>query len=409
MRQWLLGLALIFVIVLSGCESGFLSDTEIDTLIGKIERYTVYNEVTNILHDEKLDDVEVYNYYVKENFFNYNTKSTENVELEYTTHYNAFASLEYIIDYLQTIEEFNYGNYYELEEYNAMIKLTNVDKVITVDYYQYFEELDIVSRQYYVLKEKDSKLYMERFSTTVDLKTDDVLLHQKLSVLKGVNIEQIEYIPKTMTISYIYNSFENQEYFKYKGFFDDFGDYSRETVEVYLEEHNSFVSYDIKDDELEDYRIKVFDEGHRVLKYDVNIFKKNETESEFTWNLLSVDGWAQITNNGGEYQVFGNTGRIMEDYDVSIQRDGYGKIEAYKMITGDVTESDVNLSEYNEESHITLSQLEATRKAFVDVYVELGAQHGFIISNEVNKELIENYFILYLENGKLDDFTNTYK
>jgi hypothetical protein len=409
MRRFLLALTIIMVMIMVGCESKYLRDSDKELLLTQIEKYTSYNEITDVLHDEKLEDVEVDDFYLKEDFFNYDNKGIENVELEYSTHYNAFSSLEYILNYIKTIDEFNYGNYYELEDYNAMIKVTSVDRIITIDYYQYFDELDIASRQYYVLKEKDSKLSLERYSTTVDLKTNDILLHQKLSVLEGDSIEQVEYIPKTMSYTYIYNSFEEQEYFKCKAFFDEYGDYNRETVEMYLEEHNSFVSYDIKNNELEDYRIKVFHEGHRVLKYDVNIFNKKETETEFTWNLLSVDGWTQVSHNSGEYQVFNEVGRTMEDYHISIQRNGYGKVNAYKLVTGDVSNREISLNNYNLESNISLDDLEAARQSFEDVYIQEVENHGFLVSNNVNMQFIENYFISYLENGKLNDFMNIYK
>ncbi len=409
MRRWLLIICVTLVFTLSGCESDYLSEAEKDVLITKIERYTTYNEVTDALHDEKLDDVELSEYYVKDDFFNYMNKSTYNVELEYSTHFDAFSSLDYISKYLETINEFNYDNYYDLVDYNAMLKVTSIDKVITIDYYQYFEDLDIAIRQYYVLKELNQKLYMEKYSTTLDLKSDTVLLKQKLSVHEGSHIEQVEYIPKTMTYTYIYNSFENQQYFKYKGFFDDYGDYTRETVELYLHEHNSFVSYDIKDNELEDYRVKVFDNGHRVLKYDVNIFSKKDTESELTWNLLSVDGWTQLVNNSGEYQLFLSAGRTLDDYDLSIQRNGYGKIIAYKMITGDIVESDISLNNYGLESNVTLDDLEAARLAFISTYTEKVLHFGFLVSNPVNKTFIENYFISYDNNGKLNEFGNMYK
>lgn len=410
MKRILASLMILFSsLVLFGCETGYLSDSDIDNLTSDIEEYSDFNELTDKLHDEKLEDVELSKLYLREDFFNYNRKRPLNVELEYSTHYNAFSTLDVITGLINTVSEFNYDTYYQIEEYNSMLNVHRVDNVIELDYYQYFEELNVVSRQMFVLKSKEEKLYMERFSTTYDLTTETVLLNQKLSVLEDSHIETIEYIPKTMTMTYIYNSYEEQTYLKYKAFFDDFGEYTRETVELYLDSESSFVSYDIKEGELEDYRVKVFKDGHRVLKYDVNIFNKKDTETELTWNLLSVDGWVQVLNNGGEYKVYHSTGISLDDYVIDIQRNGYGKVIAYKMITGEVTEDDVSLESDNLESHITLEQLEEARLAFVDVYVEELASYGFILSNTVNRDIIELYFKAYLDKGKMNTFINEYK
>lgn len=409
MKKVMLIITISFMILLTGCEMNYLSTSEVNELVESITEFIDYNKLVDKIHDESLDDVEISNLYVKDDFFNYPNKVDTNVELEYTTHYNAFSTLEFIVELIESIDEFNYDSYYQIDEFSSMISVARVEGVIRIDYYQYFEDLDMVSRQNFVLKYKEDKIYMERFATTLDLDTDTVLLHQKLSVHEDSNIETIEFIPETLTYTYIYNSYEDQEYFKYKGFFDDQGEYTRETVEMYLESESAFVSYDIKDNKFEDYRVKVFEDGHRVLKYDVNIFNSKETETEFTWNLLSVDNWVQVVNSGGENFLYHATGTTMDDYNISIQRDGYGKVIAYKMITGEVNDTDVSLNDYKLESNITLEQLEKARLAYIDVVDSKVSERGFILSNPVNKTIISVYFELYLESGKMSSFANEYK
>lgn len=397
-------LSLLFL--LSGCETDNTSKDNKRFIIDKIDEYATFNEVTEQLHDDSLDDVAISDYYVPTDFFNYQKKDSSNVELEYSNHYDAFSTLGFLINYINVLEEFDYDLYYELPEFRAMLKVTLNGDVVSLDYYQYFEELNIASRQYFILKEVDEQLFMERYSTTYDIDSESILLKQKLTVYEGSHIETVEYIPKTMTYTYIYNSYENQEYFKYKGFFDDVGDYTRETIEYYIPDHNSYVSYDIKDDELEDYIIKVFKDGHRVLKYDVNIFSSKDTETDLTWNLLSVDGWTQVSNEGLLYL---SSNLTMSDYHTTIQLSGYGKVSAEKEIVGDITNEDISLENYGLNSDISLSDLEDARLAFVDSYITTIEEYGFLVSNEFNFVFIENYFLSYDDNSKMNDFVNSYR
>lgn len=408
-RVFLVVLTIVTFFGLFGCEQSGISATEKIALFSRIDEYINYNKMVDKIHDEKLDDVLIAALYVKDDFFNYSNKDIKNVELEYSNHYNAFSTLEFITELIDNVDGFDLREYYKIEEFDSMVYVDKNDSVITIDFYQYFTDLHMVSRQYFVLKEKEEKLYMERFSQTIDLASDTVLLNQKLSVLEDSYIETVEYIPSTMSLTYIHNSYEEQSYFKYKAFFDDLGEYTRETVEMYIDEYSSFVSYDIKDHEMEDYRVKYFNNGHRVLKYDVNVFNTKDTEYELTWNLLSVDGWVQVVNSNGENILYHSTGPTMSDYDITIQRDGYGKVNAYKMITGEITNDDITLNLYKLDSNITLSDLEDSRTAFLTVFENELESHGFFLSNNVNKELFKVYFKLFLETGETDSFINEYK
>ena len=95
---------------------------------------------------------------------------------------------------------------------------------------------------------------------------------------------------------------------------------------------------------------------------------------------------------------------IMTDYEFSVQLNGYGKVEAYKMITGEVVEEEITLSKYNMMSGIDLEDIETAKTVFLSTYLDEVSDHGFTVGDLNNYNIIEEIFEDYLREGIMTEF-----
>ena len=399
----------MFIIILSGCNELTDPDYLRQSVIKQIEFYMEANEYIESINNESLDDVEESISYISDDFFNYDSKATLNVELEYDDFYVAFGQLLFVKNVVENIENFEYDKFFKDVVTNETIYVQADEGLLNIEYFEYLIGLDAIIRHSYFLKTVNDEVHMEKYLEIYDCDFDEVIIIKSFSVFGDRYVESYEYYPETSSFSYTYNSKEEQEYFKYKGTLDN-GQFIRQTVEYYIAPYRSYVSFDLKDDKLEDYRIKIFDKGHRVVKIDVNVKSNNPTINELTWNLLSVSGWDSIEYVLEDYYIYKGSYNTLEDYDINVQFKGYGKVEAYKLFEGEMTESDVSLVNYDLDSGITLDMANNAKLYFKSNYVAEMLKYGFVINDEDNKFIVYNAIKPTLEiSQKFKEYIDYYK
>lgn len=393
----------IFVFVLSGCNLifGELSGIEISN---ELKRFIEENDRINFIHDQALEDVNEDTSYEYQDFFNFEHKDPRNVELEYTYFYNEFNNLSFIKNLIAGINDIPTNEYIEFEEFHISILLKIENGELYIDMYQHFDETDFIVREEYSLRLNAEHTTMVKISSIYDCLIDEIVTIKKATVIDEMYVESIEYFPIQNTFFYIYNSFEEQEYFKYTAHLDDQSQYIRQSFEYYIEEHQAFVSYDFKDGFPEDYRVKLFNQGHRIVKVDVNIKPTKDTETMLEWNLLTVSGWDSVDVGDTRNYVIKDGLPTMIDYAISIQLKGYGKIIAEKTIIGDVLSEDISLSGYGLVSPVSLEQVNLAHDYFLDNYESELLLHGFIIHDLDNLNIILNKFTAFNNRGIMDPF-----
>jgi len=407
----ILSICLIFVsvIVLGACEEEADPDYLRYNVVEQIEFYIEANEYIEAINDEGLENVEESLSYTSDYFFNYDSKATLNVELEYGDFYEAFGQLLFVKNAIENIDAFQYDYYFEDVVTNETVYVNAQDGLLNIEYFEYLIELDTVLRHSYFLETVNEEVHMEKYLEIYDCASEEVLIIKRFSVFGDRYVESFEYYPETDSFLYNYDSKEDQEYFKYKGTMDN-GEFIRQTIEYYIAPHRSYVSFDIKEDVLEDYRIKIFEDGHRVVKIDVNVKSSNPTVNELTWNLLSIPGWDSVEYILEDYFVYQGSYTILDDYDIDVQLKGYGKVEAYKLFEGELAENDLSLVDYGLNSGITLAMANTSKLYFESNYVSEMLTYGFTVNDEDNRLLVYNAVKPSLEvSQEFEDYIDNYK
>ena len=250
--------------------------------------------------------------------------------------------------------------------------------------------MNVILRHSYKLTKEDDIAVMEKTTVVYDTQSDEEVIITKLEVIGDSLVRKQEYFPETGSFLYEYTSYQEQEYFMYKGTMLNENTYLRQTVEYYIPQYEVYVSYDFKEDGLEDYRVKFFEDGHRVVKIDVNVFKTKPSINELTWNMLSIDNWNSVQYFNEELYIYKDSLTIMDDYELDIQLNGYGKIIAYKLFEGDLADLDITLNQYGLDSGYTLINVKEARTYFVSNYESKMANHGWIINDPINGITILN-------------------
>ncbi len=96
----------------------------------------------------------------------------------------------------------------------------------------------------------------------------------------------------------------------------------------------------------------------------------------------------------------------MEDYIISVQLNGYGKVVAYKMFEGDLIDSDITLKEYGLTSGYTLQNIENTRLFFESNYITELFDYGFINNDPNNRLIIKSS--VEVDNQELEVFIDKF-
>jgi hypothetical protein len=405
MKKLYILLILFLTFGLTSCSTSSNSEVVKNDILTLIDFYITYNEIINDQHDRSLDDVEESVIYDKTDFFNYDEKDINNVELEYDEAYVAFTQLLFVKEAVEEIDKIQFETYFEEIITTETLYLEELENGLFIDFYEVVTDLEVIIRHSYKLETINEDVYMEKYLEIYDIDTEESILMKRFIVEKGVSLTTLEYFPTTSSFLYIENDYQEQTFFLYKGTMLDEDTFIRQTIEYYIDEFSAYVSFDIKEDKLEDYRVKFFEDGHRVVKVDINVKNSNPTVNELTWNLLSIDGWDKLENISNDLYLYQGSTEILTDYDLSIQLDGYGKINAYKMFEGEIQEEDITLSEYGLDSGYTLAQVNAVKQYFIDHYESELNSYGFILNEPFNRfrvlekvedELSTTYFNIYI-------------
>jgi hypothetical protein len=106
--------------------------------------------------------------------------------------------------------------------------------------------------------------------------------------------------------------------------------------------------------------------------------------------MLSIDNWNSVQYFNEELYIYKDSLTIMDDYELDIQLNGYGKIIAYKLFEGDLADLDITLNQYGLDSGYTLINVKEARTYFVSNYESKMANHGWIINDPINGITILN-------------------
>lgn len=395
MKQLLMSFIVLSVVLLSSCTTTETNNIKKDFVLNEIDFYMENNNLVDMMFDTGLADVEDKIIYRKTDFFNYDLKDTKNVDVEYDEYYEAFNTLFLVKHVLGEMEVFEYDTCFNAIVNNEKLCINYVDNVLQIDYYEYIVELDIIISHRFDLTKQNDKAIMTKYTRIYDNEEEVEILSTKLHVYGYDYFVKEEYYPETDSFVYENTNYLEQTYFMYKGVLNEDLEFIRQTVEMYIPGYNAYVSYDIKEDTLEDYRVKLFSEGHRVLKVDVNIKQNNPTVNELTWNLLSIDGWGSVDEVSKVFYVYQGSFETMEDYYVTVQLNGYGKVNAYKLFSGSITNEDITLVEYDMNSGYTLDDIETARLFFSQNYVHTLESYGFTSNNPENRFVVNDDVYIY--------------
>lgn len=385
----------IFLFILGGCTDEQANNSDKDFVINEIDFYMENNIQLEAMFSAGLPDVEKKNSYLKSDFINYDLKDTKNVDVEYDEYYEAFNSLFLVKYALREMNYFAYGTCFNNIIDNEKLCIDYQNEVLEIDYYEYISDLDIFIYHRYDLSKKDDIVHMIKYTRIYDSEKEEEILAKKFEVYgKEIFLIQ-EYYPETDSFVYEYTNYVTQEFFMYKGVLNEELEFIRQTVEFYIPGYKAFVSYDMKEDLLEDYRVKLFDQGHRVVKLDVNVKSNNPTVNEITWNLLSIDGWDSVDEYSNIYYIYQGSFQTLDDYIISVQLDGYGKVNAYKIFEGDLVNEDLTLENYSLQSGYDMSDIELARLFFTQNYQERINDFGFEVNDPDNHLIVYHNIYVY--------------
>lgn len=397
MKKLILFLMMSITVFITGCTNPNTVDLEKDFVFNEIDFYMENNLFIDTMFKTGLDDIEPQTRYQKNSFFNYNLKSSNNVDVEYDEYYEAFNTLFLVKHIIDEVEDFEFDTCYTETISTERLCLYYINEVLQIEYYEHIDDLGISIGHHFDLLKENDQVIMTKYTRIFDHEAGIEILRSKRYV-KGYDlfIHQVFY-PQTDSFNYEYVDYLNQDYFMYKGVLNNDLEFIRQTVEIYDATNNAFVSYDIKEDVLEDYRVKLFKEGHRVLKLDVNIKTNNPTINEFTWNLLSLEGWTEVVRASDVYYIYNNSTKTLSDYFITVQLNGYGKVNAYIMYEGEITSESITLENYGLTTGYTLSDIESARTTFETNYIDLLSLHGFVSNSPENRLVVYNEVSMYNE------------
>jgi hypothetical protein len=388
---------LVFLtILLSSCGNEVDSEITQNFVLGEIDFYLQNNDLLNDYFDTNLDDVGEKITYTKASFFNYDLKNTNNVDIEYDDYYTSFSNLIFVKQAVNEIDNFAYNTCYNETISTETVCVHYDNEVLKIEYYEHISELDVAMSHRYELTKIDGVVSMVKYMTVYDIANDREILDRKIEVYGRDYILDKLYYPETRSFVYEYTSYEDQEYFMYKGTLDSNQEFIRQTIEYYIHQFKAFVSYDIKNDLLEDYRVKLFDDGHRVLKADINVKDNNPTVNELSWNMLSVENWSTVEYILENHYLYLGNYPIMQDYEFDVQLSGYGKVTAYKMFEGDLENTDITLETYGLESGYNLSDINNAKLYFESNYVNELLVYGFA-HNDPDNRLILSIELVFMD------------
>ncbi|AIO18398.1 hypothetical protein KQ51_00515 [Candidatus Izimaplasma bacterium HR1] len=397
MRKLLNITMLVFLtILLSSCGNEVDSEITQNFVLGEIDFYLQNNDLLNDYFDTNLDDVGEKITYTKASFFNYDLKNTNNVDIEYDDYYTSFSNLIFVKQAVNEIDNFAYNTCYNETISTETVCVHYDNEVLKIEYYEHISELDVAMSHRYELTKIDGVVSMVKYMTVYDIANDREILDRKIEVYGRDYILDKLYYPETRSFVYEYTSYEDQEYFMYKGTLDSNQEFIRQTIEYYIHQFKAFVSYDIKNDLLEDYRVKLFDDGHRVLKADINVKDNNPTVNELSWNMLSVENWSTVEYILENHYLYLGNYPIMQDYEFDVQLSGYGKVTAYKMFEGDLENTDITLETYGLESGYNLSDINNAKLYFESNYVNELLVYGFA-HNDPDNRLILSIELVFMD------------
>ena len=130
-------LIVLSVLILSGCQETTDPDDLRNNVIDKIGFYVEANQYIEKINDESLENVEESLSYTASDFFNYDSKSTNNVELEYNDYYEAFGQLLFVKNAIENIEDFEYDMYFEDVITNETVYVNIEDGLLHIEYFEY--------------------------------------------------------------------------------------------------------------------------------------------------------------------------------------------------------------------------------------------------------------------------------
>ena len=405
MRLFKYFLLIMVILTLSGCNLGNNSSNySKNDVLDYLNSYISVNDRLKIENGNDLTDIDESEFSRAIDFINYDRKPSRNIDIEYQDYYKEINDLEEIRALISTNRNFRLNEYIYTDS-NASVYYANiVDGILTVEYYLYSESADLIERQSFKLMTIDEQAYMEKYSVLYDTFRDVFVKESKITVYEGNYLEIAEYKYDTDSIYYEYNSKEYQRSYVYELEVDEIDDVLTEHIEIYFGGINTTVEYELHNGVYEDYKIKIHNQGHRILKLDVNVDDKDEDINQLTWNILEVDGWDHVKNELETYKLFKDSNEIMIDYTIDVQTNGYGKIVAVKEFEGSLIDDDISLHGYNLESGITLTNIIEARQYFENSYASVSLKYGFNINTIDNFDVVKSEFDEFKEFGILGNF-----
>ena len=399
-----LGLMLL-LLTLVGC-SAFNSSNSYskDKVVVLIEEYINENKLIKLENSAKSTDIPELSVYTKDDFVNYDLKPSENIDIEYDYFFEEFAYLETIEATILANDDFSVSRYFYSDDQDVAYYVNILDDVLSIEYYLYSNELNLVERQSFRLSKIDDEVYMEKYVALFNGATKEYIREEKITVYKGHYIETMEYSHSTNSYKYELNSKEDQISFVYEYEVDSSGNDVKERIEHYYSDTGATVEYEIDNGIPGDYKVKFHNNGHRILKLDVNISNTSDDINELTWNLLEVDGWDTAKASISRYKMYVNDVETMADYDISIQQNGYGKIVANTVINGTLFNQDITLSKYGLESGITLQMIEDAKSYYLDNYIDNTLEFGFVVGSNNNLDILKDEFKEFSRVAIMNDF-----
>ena len=399
-----LGLMLL-LLTLVGC-SAFNSSNSYskDKVVVLIEEYINENKLIKLENSAKSTDIPELSVYTKDDFVNYDLKPSKNIDIEYDYFFEEFAYLETIEATILANDDFSVSRYFYSDDQDVAYYVNILDDVLSIEYYLYSNELNLVERQSFRLSKIDDEVYMEKYVALFNGATKEYIREEKITVYKGHYIETMEYSHSTNSYKYELNSKEDQISFVYEYEVDSSGNDVKERIEHYYSDTGATVEYEIDNGIPGDYKVKFHNNGHRILKLDVNISNTSDDINELTWNLLEVDGWDTAKASISRYKMYVNDVETMTDYDISIQQNGYGKIVANTVINGTLFNQDITLSKYGLESGITLQMIEDAKSYYLDNYIDNTLEFGFVVGSNNNLDILKDEFKEFSRVAIMNDF-----
>lgn len=398
---------LIFIVMLalSGCnlDNNSSKFTRSD-VVDYMSTYINANDRIKLENGNDLIEIELSEYLRFTDFINYDRKPSRNIDLEYKSYHKQFKVLEEVKALISIDSSFRLDQYHYTDSKNAVYYANIENDVLTVEYYIYSESADLIERQSFKLMKIDGKVYMEKYSILYDTYRDVFVKETKITVYDDNYLEIAEYNYDRNSIYYEYNSKEYQKSYVYELEIDEIDDFLVEHIEIYFGSIYTTVEYEFHDGVYEDYKVKIHNQGHRILKLDVNVDNKDEDINELTWNILEVEGWDYLKNEISSFTLFKNSNEIMSDYTFDVQTNGYGKIIAVREFVGTLVDDDLTLHSSNLESGITLDDVNDAKQYFKNNYESVSLKYGFEINTIDNFDVVKGEFEEFKQFGIMGNF-----